>query len=175
MCRSTLFKPWLTPLSDSVLQQHSSGTSTDRSFESSAAPAPTWEEGSYKTAGWLQEDFQESTRWWPWFVFYLGDNPENRRTWSAHSGKLPTFRVGRGLHWSASARRWLVAREKLAALGFPCDSASAAAMGVPEIPIKCTKRASAVAGNAMHFGSVAVAQLVTLCCFAKRSWSILIN
>ena len=105
----------------------------------------------------------------PDLFFYLGDNPENRRTWSAHSGKLPTFRVGRGLHWSASARRWLVAREKLAALGFPCDSASAAAMGVPEIPIKCTKRASAVAGNAMHFGSVAVAQLVTLCCFAKRS------
>ena len=99
--------------------------------------------------------------------FYLGDNPKNRRTWSARSRKLPTFRVGRGLHWNAKARRWLVAREKLAALGFPCDSASARAMGVPEIPIRCTKRASAVAGNAMHFGSVAVAQLVTLCCFAK--------
>ena len=98
---------------------------------------------------------------------YLGDNPENRVTWSAISKKLPTFRVGRGLHWNPKAKRWLTAREKLASLGFPCDLASSDAMGVPEIPIKCNKRASAVAGNAMHFGSVAIAQLLALCCFAK--------
>eukprot|EP00435_Cladocopium_sp_Y103_P017220 s631_g4.t1 len=40
-------------------------------------------------------------------------------------------------------------------------------MGVPELPLKCTKRASAVAGNAMNFCSVAVVQIVALCCFAK--------
>ena len=101
--------------------------------------------------------------------FYLGDNPKNRTTWSATSKRIPTFRVGRGKHWNCAGHRWLTGREKLATLGFPVEPASAEAMGVPVVPVRCTKRAEHLAGNAMHFSNVAVMQLLAMSCFALRS------
>ena len=99
--------------------------------------------------------------------FYLGDSPSNRVTWSAVSRRLPTFRVGTGKHWCCSRHRWLTGREKLGTLGFPISNEVAQSMGVPPLPVRCTKRAEHVAGNAMHFSNVAVMQLIALSCFAQ--------
>ena len=99
-------------------------------------------------------------------VAYLGDNAE-RRTWSATSGRIPTFRMSGGKHWHFASKRILTGREKLATLGFPVDSETARARGVPVLPVACPKRASAVAGNCMHLGTVAVMQLLGLCCFKR--------
>lgn len=96
---------------------------------------------------------------------YLGDNSKNRTTWSAKSGRIPTFRVGNGKYWNVYKRRWLTGREKLAALSFPTCQAVAHTMGVPALPVRCTKRASHCAGNAMMFGNVAIMQLVAMSCF----------
>lgn len=100
--------------------------------------------------------------------FYLGDSPKNRRTWSATSRRLPTFRVGRGKMWHCRTHRWLTGREKLATLGFPVSEPLGQSMGVPVLPVRCTKRAEQLAGNAMHFSNVGVMQLIALCCFRER-------
>lgn len=98
---------------------------------------------------------------------YLGDNPRNRVTWTAVSRKISTFRVGCGKHWHCASNRWLTGREKLACLGYPVTPDAAHAMGCPVLPIRCTKRASQLAGNCMHFNNVAVMQLLCLSCFQK--------
>ena len=50
---------------------------------------------------------------------------------------------------------------------FPVDAGTAAAMGVPQLPVACSMQAAAVAGNAMHLGSVSVMQLLGLSCFRQ--------
>jgi hypothetical protein len=100
---------------------------------------------------------------------YLGDNPTNRLTWSAVSKKIPTLRMSGGKMWNMKARRWLTGREKLSSLGFPVTDDVASTMGVPPLPVRDTKRASSVAGNAMNFSSVAIMQLISLVCFRKVS------
>ena len=102
-------------------------------------------------------------------VYNLQDNPGNRITWSAVSGKIPTLRKSSGQLWRRASRRWLTARERLATLGFPVDDVSASAMGVPVLPIRCHRQAEAVAGNCFHFSCVSTVQLTGLCCFRKRS------
>ena len=99
--------------------------------------------------------------------FSLVDNPNNRVTWSAVSGRIPTLRKASGFVWHVMSRRWLLPREILATLGFPVEQQSAAAMGVPILPIACPRRAAAVAGNCMHMSTVSVIQLVGLCCFQR--------
>ena len=101
------------------------------------------------------------------FVF-LGDSAENRKTWSFHSGKLPTYRRNSGLMWSPWANRWLTGREKLCSLGFPVTASASKSMFVPILPVRDTKRASLLAGNAMCFSTVGTVQLVALSCFKKR-------
>ena len=75
--------------------------------------------------------------------------------------------MARGLMWNVSHQRWLTGRDKLASLGYPVTPETSAAMGVPELPIRDVKRASAVAGNAMCFASVGVVQLIALTCYKK--------
>ena len=69
-------------------------------------------------------------------VVYLGDNWKNRKTWSGSSGRIPTFRTGGGLMWWFAAARPMTQRERLATLAFPVTASSAAAMGVPELPVR---------------------------------------
>lgn len=106
----------------------------------------------------------------PELFYYLGDNPDNRITWSATSNRLPTFRVGRGLRWHVPSSRFLTGREKLSTLGFPLDACTAASMGVPELPVRCTKRASCLAGNAMHWQlSMSMIILLLTCVFGETN------
>ena len=99
---------------------------------------------------------------------YLGDSAAYK-TWSAVSGRLPTYRRSSGLLWSPHYRRWLTGREKLASLGFPVTPAVAMAMGAPMLGVKDTKRAALVAGNAMALSTVGVVELVALCCYRRLS------
>ena len=112
--------------------------------------------------------FGQDPRLDPNLVVFLSDNPDSGwKTWSASSGRIPTFRrnVKTGLLWSPCYSRFMVAKEKLAATGWPVTSNMAAAMGCDPIPAADVMRAADLAGNAMHFTTVAAAQLVALCCF----------
>ncbi|CAE7248679.1 unnamed protein product [Symbiodinium sp. CCMP2456] len=112
--------------------------------------------------------FQKRAASDPDLVVHLGDNPENRLIWSAHSGKIPTLRRGSGKLYSPFLRRWMVPVEKLSALGFPVTKDTAIAMGVPMLPVADPLRASSVAGNSFHFSTACVAQLVALSCYRMR-------
>lgn len=83
----------------------------------------------YGHAYWKR--FRELPHASPDLVVFLGDNPWSRLTWSATSGMLPTFRMNNGLMWIPSLRRFLTAREKLAAMGFPVFQEHAAQMSAP--------------------------------------------
>ena len=93
---------------------------------------------------------------------YCGHRRRYRRLWCKTVG-----RVGTGKHWCCSRHRWLTGRQKLGTLGFPISNEVAQSMGVPPVPVRCTKRAEHVAGNAMHFSNVAIMQLIALSCFAQ--------
>ena len=100
-------------------------------------------------------------------MVYLGDNPWSRPCWSACSGAIPTLRVGSrsGKMWIPALRRWLVSREKLAAMGWPITRQAAQAMMCPEVPVRDIMRSAQLAGAAMHFNTVALAQMLALSCF----------
>ena len=54
----------------------------------------------------------------PDLVFFLGDSPDFAKTWSASSGKIPTFRrnCASGKYWFPAQRRWLTSSERLPGL-----------------------------------------------------------
>lgn len=103
----------------------------------------------------------------PDLVLFLGDSGDKWRTWSAASGAIPTFRRNSktGLFWSPYLKRFLVAREKLACLAWPVTPAMSRSMCCGVIPGQDILRCSALLGNAMHFCTVGVAQLIALSCF----------
>ena len=100
-------------------------------------------------------------------VYYLGDNP-NRKCWSANSGRIPTLRMSGGYMWSTSRKRVMTGREKLLTLGFPVTAGTASSMNVPVLPCRDVKRCGMIAGNAMNWNSVGVAQLIALTCFTYK-------
>ncbi|CAE8599354.1 unnamed protein product [Polarella glacialis] len=96
------------------------------------------------------------------------DAGETARTFATCSqSRIPTLRMSGGKTWHVMSRRWLTGREKLASLGFPVTASAADSMGVPELPVRDTKRASAISGNCMHFSTVAVVQFVALVCYKQ--------
>ena len=100
-------------------------------------------------------------------VVFLGDNGSTWCTWSAVSHSIPTFRTNakHGLFWSPCLKRFMTSREKLAAMAWPVSEHMAKPMCCQVVPTQDIHRASALAGNAMHFTTVAVAQLIALSCF----------
>ncbi|CAE7244744.1 unnamed protein product, partial [Symbiodinium sp. CCMP2456] len=84
-------------------------------------------------------------------VLQLRDSPPKYLCWSAVSRKLPTMRLGSHLCWHFRTSRLMTAREHLCSLGFPVTAETALSMGVPMLPVKDSKRANHLAGNAMHF------------------------
>ena len=99
-------------------------------------------------------------------VYHLGDNADYC-SWSAVSNKIPTFRVGSksSLYWLPKHGRWLTAKERLVSMGWPVIHEVAAHQGLPVFGAKDTKRASDLVGNAMHWQTAGVFQLIALCCF----------
>lgn len=97
--------------------------------------------------------------------YFLGDSGVYQ-SWSATSNRIPAFRrSNHAFTWFPHHRRWMMAVDKLTALGFPVSRQHAAQAGVHPIPVKDFRRASTLAGN---FANVAVVELVGLMCFGKR-------
>lgn len=105
----------------------------------------------------------------PNLVYYLGDSAEYC-TWSAPSGKIPTYRTTArsGLYWLPSQDRWLTSKERLCSMGFPCTHEVAEAMEVPMLGATDIQRASDLCGNSMHFTTCGIMQLISLSCFGPR-------
>lgn len=100
----------------------------------------------------------------PDLVYFLGDS-ENYLSWSAVSGKVPTFRMTKGKYWLPAFNRWMTHKEKLLAMGFPCAPELARSLRVPLIGVTDFLRAADVCGNSMHFQSAGIWQLIALSCF----------
>ena len=103
----------------------------------------------------------------PALVYYLGDNASYGSSWSAVSGKLPTFRLNSrsGLFWLPSQKRFLTCKERLTAMGWPCVNEIASSLDVPLFGATDHKRACDLLGNTMHWQSAGVLQMLTLSCF----------
>ena len=113
------------------------------------------------------DEYRRSAKSDPDLIFFLGDNGSTWRTWSAKSGAIPTFRRNckSGLFWIPSLGRFLTSQEKLAALSWPVDHHISQAMNCQPVGSQDILRAADIAGNAMHFASVGLAQLLALSCF----------
>ena len=103
-------------------------------------------------------------------VFFLGDNTRFSVTWSCTSCAIPTFRRADGKFWIPSKKRWLVASEKMAALGFPVTMEVSHALGLKEpLPAIEASRGVSVCGNSFHFSNSAVVMLLAMTCFGPAS------
>jgi hypothetical protein len=99
----------------------------------------------------------------PWLVFNLGDTGAEFATWSAVSGRLPTYRRTWQLFWYPFAKRWATPRERLATLGFPVYHDLAVAAGTSMLVLD-DDFAKGAAGNAMHLVCVSVVVAAALAC-----------
>ena len=99
-------------------------------------------------------------------VYFLGDTADYC-SWSAVSGRIPTFRVNSksGKFWLPGHGRWMTCRERLVAMGFPCTLQQSRELGVPVVGAADIRRAADLLGNSMHFQSAGVLQLIALGCF----------
>ena len=104
----------------------------------------------------------------PDLVYFLGDNPQWSVSWSAYSGRVPTFRTNDGFYWYPAFKRMMVARDKLSALCMPVCPFFCDQLGTPVLGIRDPKRASQLAGNCMNFLNITLVQFVALSCFARR-------
>ena len=104
-------------------------------------------------------------------VVFLGDNPSYSLVWSALSKRIPTLRMNSktGFLWVPALNRWLVARERLATLGWPVTQDMASGMGAPMVESRDYLRPAELAGNAMSLPCVGLAQLLALSCFAPMA------
>ena len=99
--------------------------------------------------------------------YYLGDNRNFSRTWSAKSGKIPTYRVNQAQYLQRATWKVLTGQDKLASLGWPVQPQLAEELGAAVLPSMDAKRSRLLAGNSMHLGVASVVLLVGLTCFGK--------
>ena len=102
-------------------------------------------------------------------VYFLGDRYEFGVTWSAISGKIPTYRCNSGLYIQRQSMKHLTSLDKMASLGWPVTPQAASAMGTTQLPAIDRLRASALAGNSMHFSCASFHLLLGLVCFGKTA------
>lgn len=114
-----------------------------------------------------QEKYGEDPRANPNLVFFLGDSAEYR-SWSAVKGRILTYRLNKGIYWVPAQGRWLTNKERLVSMGFPVTPELAQCLSVPMLGARDCKRASDLVGQAMHFQTAGVFQLLALSCFSPR-------
>ena len=102
-------------------------------------------------------------------VYFLGDSAEYC-SWSAHSDKIPTYRLNsrNSLCWLPTQKRWLTQKERLCSMAFPSVPEIANAMDVPLLGATDIQRAADLCGNSMHFTTCGIMQLISLSCFGPR-------
>lgn len=120
----------------------------------------------------LDARFQLKFQRLPWkeknLIYNLTDNSSYGSSWSASSGKIPTFRcnAAKGIFWLAGQSRFMTAKEKLVAMGWPCVKEVSEAMEVPLVGASDRHRAAQLLGNGMHFQTCGIFQAIALSCFA---------
>ena len=107
-------------------------------------------------------------------VYFLGDSAAYC-SWSASSQKIPTYRLNSksGKYWLPAQQRWMTSKERLCSMGFPCVKEVAESMHVPMLGATDAARAADMCGNAMHFTTCGIMQLISLACFGPSdicSW-----
>ena len=105
-------------------------------------------------------------------VYGLGDNA-SFCSWSAASGKVPTFRLSTSSakYWLPAQSRWMTSKERLVAMGFPVVQSMAQALDVPLVGASDRMRAAdllRVIGNSMHLQTCGVFQLLALACYGPQ-------
>ena len=100
-------------------------------------------------------------------IYFLGDSSTYGNSWSACSHKIPTFRLNSksGIYWIPREKRFMTAKERLISMGWPCCSELSESLGIPLFGASDTKRAADLIGNAMHWQTAGIAQLIALTCF----------
>ena len=73
--------------------------------------------------------------------------------------------MNQGLYWIPSLDRWMTCKERLASMGWPVTSECAQSMGTPMIGAVDPQQAASLCGNAMHFQTAGIMQLIALGCF----------
>ena len=120
----------------------------------------------------LDESFRKKFRRDPsrssQLVYFLGDRFEFGKTWSASSGRLPCFRKNSGIYLHRRSMLIYTGQDKLAALGWPTTSETAAALGCKCLPSVEPGRSDFLAGNAMHLTNISLVILVTLASFSLK-------
>ena len=119
---------------------------------------------------------------WPGCCYDLGQNPLWRKMCS-DATYLHTLVKGAGLAFSVAHDRFLLAKELMEAMGFPCSPAAVIASGVASpfaegAPCPPTRtRASMVsqAGNAMHVVVIGAFELAVLLKFASLGSRVAVN
>lgn len=100
-------------------------------------------------------------------VYFTGDRFEFSKTWSAVSGKIPTFRKNPSKYIHRATMTFLTDEEKLAALGWPVTDSIATQMNVARFPCLDARKAACMCGNAMHITVAGITFLVGMTCFGK--------
>ena len=100
-------------------------------------------------------------------VYYLGDSPSFSKTWSAASGRIPTYRRNQGKYLFRRHMRVMTGTDKLASLGWPVNESLAQELGTTVLPSLDARRSHLLAGNSMHLSVASLALLLGLVCFAK--------
>ena len=108
----------------------------------------------------------------PNLVYGLGDSAAFC-SWSASSGKVPTFRLSTSSakYWLPAYSRWMTSKERLVAMGFPVVQSMAQALQVPLVGASGRKRAAdliKVIGNSMRLQTCGVFQLLALACYGPQ-------
>lgn len=117
----------------------------------------------------FQEQFGRNAELEPALVYHLGDSA-TFGSWSAVSGRIPTYRVGAksSVYWLPHYKRFLTAKEKLISMGWPSVPEIASSMHVPLFGASDPRRAGDLLGNAMHMQICGLMQLLALVSFSPN-------
>ena len=102
-------------------------------------------------------------------VYFLEDRFEFSKTWSAHSGRIPTYRKNSAKYLHRSSMQVYTGQDKLCSLGWPVNSKLARNMLTSPMPSIDPDRSDFLAGNSMHVANCSIVMLVALSCFGYHS------
>ena len=101
-------------------------------------------------------------------VYFLGDRFEFSKTWSAHSGRIPTYRKNSAKYLHRASMTFYTGKDKLSSLGWPVTKSLADNMLTTPLPSMEPDRSDFLCGNSMHVANCSIVMMVALCCFGYR-------
>lgn len=122
--------------------------------------------GQLDMSFWMKYNQMPQTS--PSLFYFLGDNFEYGKAWTASNGRLPTYRTGKGRFFHRQTGYFLTGKDKLASLGWPMDGECAMQMGTKILPGVDSQRSHHLAGNSMHLSVASMVLLLALVCFKEK-------